>query len=140
MLNPSREQVRRFFCESWRKYRDRETLDGAETTAVSLINDHPEYHAFLEKQEGAILEEFTPERGLTNPFLHLSPHLAITEQININQPAGILDAYQSLRKRHKDHEAMHVLMECLGETLWLAQQDDQPLNSDAYLECIKRAL
>ncbi|MDR1936448.1 MAG: DUF1841 family protein, partial [Candidatus Accumulibacter sp.] len=37
MFNPSREQSRSFFCESWRKYRERLILEGAEATAASLI-------------------------------------------------------------------------------------------------------
>ena len=37
MFNPTREQVRRFFCEAWRKHRERLPLDGAEGTAADLI-------------------------------------------------------------------------------------------------------
>ena len=34
MFNPSRELVRQFFCEAWRKYRERTILEGAEVTAA----------------------------------------------------------------------------------------------------------
>ena len=44
MFNPSRDQVRQFFCEAWRKHRAREILDGAEAIAADLITHHPEYH------------------------------------------------------------------------------------------------
>ena len=83
MFNPSREQVRRFFCESWRKHRQRQVLEGAEATAADLIEQHPEYHALLENPESAVEQEFTPEGGQMNPFLHLSLHLAIADQISI---------------------------------------------------------
>jgi len=138
MFNPSREQVRRFFCESWRKHRERQVLEGAETTAADLIEQHPEYHALLENPEAAVEQEFTPEGGQMNPFLHLSLHLAIADQISIDQPPGIRAAYHALRKRLDVHEAEHVILECLGETLWRAQRDGSAIDANQYLECVQR--
>jgi len=139
MFNPSREQVRRFFCASWRKHRQRLPLEGAEATAADLIAQHPEYHALLEKPEAAVEQEFTPEGGQTNPFLHLSLHLAIADQISIDQPPGIRAAYQALRQRLDVHEAEHAILECLGETLWRAQRDGGGIDSVKYLACVRRA-
>ncbi len=139
MFNPSREQVRRFFCEAWRKHRNREILDGAEATAADLIAEHPEYHALLEDAEGALAKEFTPEGGQMNPFLHLSLHLAVADQVSIDQPPGIRAVYHALRARLDVHEAEHAILECLGETLWRAQRDNAPLDAEAYLECVRRA-
>lgn len=138
MFNPSREQVRRFFCEAWRKHRNREILDGAEATAADLIAEHPEYHALLEDAEGALAKEFTPEGGQMNPFLHLSLHLAVADQVSIDQPPGIRAVYHALRARLDVHEAEHAILECLGETLWRAQRDNAPLDAEAYLECVRR--
>lgn len=138
MFNPSREQVRNFFCESWRKHRERLILEGAEATAADLIAEHPEYHALLESPEAAIEQEFTPEGGQMNPFLHLSLHLAIAEQISIDQPHGIKAAYFALRQKMEVHDAEHVIMECLGETIWRSQRDKVPLDGEAYLECIRK--
>ena len=122
MFNPSREQVRHFFCEAWRKHRARLPLEGAEVTAADLILEHPEYHALLENPAAAIEREFTPEGGQMNPFLHLSLHLAIAEQISIDQPRGIRAIYQALRARLDVHDAEHAILECLGEALWRAQR------------------
>ena len=97
MFNPSREQVRLFFCDSWRKHREHRLLEGAEATAADLIEQHPEYHALLENPDAAVEQEFTPEGGQMNPFLHLSLHLAIADQISIDQPPGIRAAYHALR-------------------------------------------
>ena len=139
MFNPTREQVRRFFCESWRKHRERLPLEGAEATAADLITEHPEYHAILEAPEAAVEKEFTPEGGQTNPFLHLSLHLAIAEQIGIDQPPGIRAAYQTLRQRLEVHDAEHAVMECLGEALWNAQRAGSAIDASAYLACLRRA-
>ena len=139
VFNPTREQVRRFFCEAWRKHRERLPLDGAEVTAADLIAEHPEYHALLEAPEAAVEKEFTPENGQTNPFLHLSLHLAIAEQISIDQPPGIRAAYQALRQRLEVHDAEHAVMECLGETLWKAQRAGTAIDTAGYLACLRRS-
>jgi hypothetical protein len=139
VFNPSREQVRLFFCESWRKHRERLILEGAEATAADLIEQHPEYHALLENPEAAVEQEFTPENGQMNPFLHLSLHLAIADQISIDQPPGIRAAYAALRTRLDVHEAEHAILECLGETLWRAQREGGALDAAHYMECIRRA-
>lgn len=140
MFNPSREQVRVFFCESWRKHRERLVLEGAEATAADLIEQHPEYHALLENTQTAVEQEFTPESGQMNPFLHLSLHLAIADQISIDQPPGIRAAYHKLRTRLDVHPAEHAILECLGETLWRAQREGGTLDADQYLECVRRAV
>ena len=139
MFNPSRDQVRRFFCEAWRKHRERAILEGAEATAADLIEQHPEYHALLENPDAAVTQEFTPETGQMNPFLHLSLHLAIADQISIDQPQGIRAAYLALRNRLDVHEAEHALLECLGEALWRAQREGGGIDAMAYMECIRRA-
>lgn len=139
MFNPSREQVRVFFCESWRKHRERLVLEGAEATAADLIEQHPEYHALLENPQTAVEQEFTPESGQMNPFLHLSLHLAIADQISIDQPPGIRAAYHKLRTRLDVHPAEHAILECLGETLWHAQREGGTLDADQYLDCVRRA-
>ncbi|MCB1940555.1 MAG: DUF1841 family protein [Candidatus Accumulibacter sp.] len=139
MFNPSREQVRQFFCDAWRKHRQRLFLEGAEVVAADLIVEHPEYHALLENSALALAQEFTPESGQMNPFLHLSLHLAVAEQISIDQPPGIRAAYQALRARLDVHDAEHAILECLGEALWRAQRDGGAIDGVAYLDCVRRA-
>ena len=138
MFNPTRDQVRQFFCTAWRKHRQGGVLEGAETTAIDLIAEHPEYHALLEDEQAALEKEFTPEGGQMNPFLHLSLHLAIAEQISIDQPHGIKAAYFALRRTREVHDAEHDVMECLGDTLWRSQRNNAPLDGEAYLECVRR--
>ncbi|MFZ5510736.1 MAG: DUF1841 family protein [Pseudomonadota bacterium] len=138
MFNPSRDQVRRFFIEAWRKHRQRELLEPLEYIAARIVALHPEYHALLE-QDDAAQREFSPDAGETNPFLHLSLHLAIEEQLAIDQPPGIRAAFDQLLARGTDrHDALHAVLDCLGETLWRSQRDNKPLDGAAYLDCIRR--
>jgi hypothetical protein len=98
---------------------------------------HPEYHAILDSPERHIEQQYFPEMGETNPFLHLNLHLSVIEQISINQPIGIKQSYERLLTLHQDaHLAQHDLLECLAETIWHSQRNNAPLNSAHYLNLI----
>ena len=140
MFNPSRDEARRFLIDAWRKRRESLPATPLETLAADLIELHPEYHALLAAGDAALAREWTPEDGATNPFLHLSLHLAIAEQLQIDQPPGIRAACEALAAKHGDrHAALHDILECLGETVWRAQRDRTPPDGTAYLDCIRRA-
>jgi len=138
MFDPSRDQARQFFVESWRKHKNREVLTQLEIIAADLIADHPEYQALLDNPDG-IQKDFSVDDGQINPFLHLSLHLAIEEQLSINQPPGIREAFEQCQARHGDrHAALHDVLEALGETIWRAQRDKAPLDGLAYVEAVRR--
>jgi hypothetical protein len=139
MFNPTRVQVRTFFIDAWRKYRAGKPLAGLETVALDVLLLHPEYHGVLENAERTLERDYTPEAGQTNPFLHLSLHLAIEEQLSIDQPVGIRAAFENLlAKTGERHEALHAALECLGEMMWRAQRDRAAPDGAAYLECVRR--
>ncbi len=139
MFNPSRDQVRLFFCQTWKAYRAGQPLEGAQTLALDALLAHPEYHVLLETPEEALEREWTPEGGRENPFLHLSLHLALEEQLSVDQPAGIRTAYEALLRRCEPHEAKHRVLECLAEMIWEIQRHQRPFDSEDYLERIRRA-
>jgi hypothetical protein len=137
MFNPSREQVRQFFFDTWARYRAGAPLAGLENVALEVILLHPEYHAALEQRHAD--REYSPEAGQTNPFLHLSLHLAIEEQLSIDQPPGMRAEFERIARLSGDrHAALHAALECLGEMLWRAQRDGAAPDSAAYLDCLKR--
>lgn len=139
MFNPSREEVRRFFCEAWQKRIGGNVLTPLEAIAVDWIDQHPEYQSLLTDTEAALTRDFTPEGGQTNPFLHLAMHLSISEQVSIDQPPGIRAAYEALSRRlDSPHEAQHQIMEALGQMLWNAQRNGMPPDGQAYVDDIMR--
>ena len=136
MFNPSRDEVREMFFGAWRKYREGVPLAGMEAAALDVILLHPEYHTMLEALERYRERDYTDE---ANPFLHMSLHLALEEQLSIDQPPGIAHRFQVLvSKFHDRHEALHQALECLAETLWRAQRDRTPPDAGAYLSCLER--
>jgi hypothetical protein len=139
MFDPSREQARRFLIEAWRKQRERKVMTELELLAAEHIARHPEYHPILEAGDDSLEREWLPETGETNPFLHLSLHLAISEQLSIDQPPGIKAAYERLLQRTQDpHQAQHLIMDCLAEVVWQAQRMRSQPDGLAYLECLQR--
>lgn len=139
MFDPSQADVRRFFCEAWRKHRGAEVLTPLEAIAVDWIGEHPEYHDELASVERALEADYRVEQGRTNPFLHLSMHLAIAEQLSIDQPPGLRAAHDAIARRlGSAHDAAHQIMECLGETIWQSQRSGAPPDGAAYLDCVRR--
>jgi hypothetical protein len=134
MFQPTRDQARDTFFEAWRKYRAGAPLVGIEALALDVILQHPEYHAALSDPERTRAREYVDE---SNPFLHMSLHVALEEQLSIDQPAGIVARFQALLQRTGDrHDALHHALECLAETVWRSQRDQAPPDARAYLDCL----
>ena len=134
MFEPTREQARNTFFEAWRKHRAGQPVSGIEALALEVILLHPEYHEALSHPERSRDKDYFDE---SNPFLHMSLHLALEEQLSIDQPSGIAARFGMLVSRHGDrHAALHQALECLAETLWRAQRDRAAPDAAAYLDCL----
>jgi hypothetical protein len=139
MFAPSPSDVRDFFVEATRKRREALPLTPLETIAADWIDAHPEYVADLADAETARSASYGGEAGRENPFLHLSMHLSISEQLAIDQPSGIRQAFEQLAGRlGSAHEAQHEVMECLGRMLWDSQRSGRPPDGNAYVDCVRR--
>ncbi len=66
MFNPSRDQVRSFFIDTWRKYQAKEVLTPMETIAADIIAHHPEYHTVVEDPE-AVTATSRPRPARSTP-------------------------------------------------------------------------
>lgn len=134
----NRNELREFYVTAWHKRCAGDALEPLEQLVAAVIAQHPEYHAMLEGGE-AVDQEYTPERGETNPFLHMGMHLTLQEQYTTDRPAGISAIYRRISASTGDHhEAEHRMMECLGETLWEAQRNGTAPDEQAYLERLQR--
>ncbi len=139
MFQPSQHDVRSFFCGAYTRQRQGLPLDPMQTLAAGWIDEHPEYHVELADEAAALASVYTVEDGRTNPFLHLSMHLSITEQVAIDQPSGIRQAVELLAARRNSlHAAHHEVMECLGEMIWASQRSGLPPDGQAYIEAVRQ--
>jgi hypothetical protein len=139
LFNPSRDEVRDFFFETWAKAKATQPLTDLEKIALAVMHMHPEYHSILNQPEQFKHQDYFPEFGETNPFLHMSLHLSIHEQLSINQPIGIADIYTQLKLKHQNvHDAQHEILECLAETIWQAQRNNTGIDSTYYLQLLQQ--
>jgi len=139
MFAPSQNDVRQFFCDAHRKVVDSSPLTPLEAVAADWIAEHPEYHADLADLPSALAAVYEVDAGRTNPFLHLSMHLSISEQVGIDQPRGIKQAFELLAARlGSRHAAQHEVMECLGEMLWTSQRSGLPPDGERYIDCVRQ--
>jgi Domain of unknown function (DUF1841) len=135
----NRDELRRMYLDTWRKFTARVPLEPLEGQVAAVIAEHPEYVQWLESGDEALAAEFTPESGRQNPFLHMGLHLAIREQVATNRPQGIAAIHDTLSKRMGDaHAAEHAMLEPLAEILWEAQRYGRPPNEQVYLEKLRK--
>jgi hypothetical protein len=134
-----RNQLRHMFFEVWRKQHALLPMEPLEKLIAEIIRQHPEYHEVLQNEEASLDRDYLPEVGQTNPFLHMSMHIAIHEQLASQRPAGIVEIFRTLTSRLDDsHEAEHRMMECLAQMLWQAQRDNTLPDEGDYMENLRR--
>jgi len=140
VYSQDRNQTRQYFIDVWHKANgnDAMVLEPLEQLIAQVIEQHPEYHKLLDNSDLALGQDYLPESGHSNPFLHMGMHIAIHEQLGSQRPAGIRQVWTQLSQRlGSSHEAEHQMMECLAEIMWQAQRDHQPPDEQAYLEKLK---
>jgi len=140
MFGQNRQQLRQYYHEVWQKAQQKQPLSALESGIAQVIEQHPEYHGIF-KNDSSLEQEYFVEDGQTNPYLHMGLHISLHEQISTNRPAGIQDLYRQLQiKFGNAHDTEHQMMECLTESLWLAQRNNQPPSEQDYLNTLKALL
>jgi len=140
MFGQNRQQLRQYYHDVWHKQQLNRPLSALETVIAKIINDHPEYHHIF-KSDASLEQEYFVEQGQTNPYLHMSLHMSLHEQISTDRPAGIKALYPRLQAQFGiAHDAEHQMMECLTESLWLAQRNNLPPSEEAYLTALHNLL
>ncbi len=137
IFGQDRNELRKMYADAWQKRCNKQPLTPLETQIADVVEMHPEYHDEVSSEN--LNRDYTPDGGQTNPFLHMGLHLGIREQVSTNRPAGIAAICQALAAQKGDiHSAEHEMIECLAETLWEAQSQNQPPDEHKYLERLQR--
>jgi hypothetical protein len=139
LYGQDRNQLRQVFFTAWRKHNAKQPLEPLEQVIANIIAMHPEYHQYFADENASLDQDFLPETGQSNPFLHIGLHISIHEQLSINQPEGITEIYNALLNKHQDpHTVEHLIMECLAEMVWEAQRNNAAPDLDQYLKRLKK--
>lgn len=140
MLSTDRDNTRQVYFDVWQRMQQSLPLDPMQQMIADIIALHPEYHALLSQPDASRDKDFLPEAGQTNPFLHMGMHIAILEQVSVNQPAGIAKLYQKQCRKKPLHDVHHAFMECLITTLWESQANLETPDMNKYLQCLRQNL
>jgi len=128
-----RDHMRQVFFDAWKKHQNRALLEPLEAQIMTIMMQHPEYHALFNRQEN-LTQDFQDQ----NPFVHMSLHLAVQEQIATDRPPGIKAVYAKFCVKLQDtHLVEHQMMECLASVLWHAQMTGKMPDEREYLEKLR---
>ncbi len=112
-------------------------MEPLEATMIDIILQHPEYHEMLAQPEIFQSQDFETH----NPFLHLSLHLALNEQIASDTPSSIRNIYETLCKKFANRlMAEHQMIECLEKILWEAQSTQVQPDEENYLKILRKLI
>lgn len=142
IASQDREALRQVFFDSLQKYQQKKPLSPLEEQVVEIITIHPEYQAILQDKLANLDKDYLPEMGQTNPFLHMSAHIGLREQISTNRPAGIQSIFMQLAKRldGDTHLAEHQMMDCMMTVLWQSARAQCEPDENVYLRELKKLL
>lgn len=131
-----RNSMRQVFFTTWEKYKTSQPLQGVEKFLIDVMLLHPEYHSVLDDPDTYLDRDYPPDHGTENPFLHMSLHVTIEEQLSMDNPKGIRAKLESLQAKHEKHDALHILLECLAEAVWKAQRHETSDLEQEYFLCV----
>lgn len=136
MWSSDRQVLRKVYVTAWRRFCNHMPLSGVEPLIVQTLVAHPEYRPLYAQES---IDDDPPAYGQTPPFLHLSLHVALLEQLASERPPGIGAHFARLTAALGDsHKAQHLMIDCLEETLFEAQRRGAAPDEKAYLACLER--
>ena len=137
MFSSDRSAQRKFLAKSWEKYKANQLLEPLELQLAKIIEKHPEYQEIINNLD----TEYFPEQGKINPFLHINLHLSLQDQLDLDQPKGVKEIYNSLLKKIKDtHQVEHIMMEQIAEMIFNSQKNNKPMDQEQYLRSLKELI
>ena len=136
IFGQDRIELRKMYADAWQKHCNEQPMSPLEAQIAQVIVDHPEYHDAISVD---LDRDFAVEGGESNPFLHMGLHMGIREQVSTDHPGGVAAIYSRLANKSGDaHDAEHRMIDCLAETLWEAQSQNQAPDEAEYIARLRR--
>lgn len=166
IYNPTKNDVRSFWFNIYNKQKNQEQLSDLENIAINIINMHPEFNYIFIAQnlylnyiwQDNSMHNLSHDKN-NNPFLHLSMHLTIAEQLNIakmqynnqennninntiifNQNNMHLLHEQILQQSHDYHAGVHKIILAFTTMINHSYKYNHGLNIDIYIDNLQKLL
>ena len=116
-----RSQMRSEFHRVFRAFRDDPAaLRGEQFLLGRLLHQHGEWLGLFEQPEPRLLD--VP--GEVNPYLHISLHVAVEQQLEADDPPATRHTLARLQRAGLDgHEARHRIMTAVAEEMAAATRN-----------------
>jgi hypothetical protein len=113
-------------------------MNEAEYAIARILLEHPEYGDFFEDEK--ILDGRKFDTGsAVNPFLHVSLHKMIEDQLEAGHPEEVRFFFESMEAKGNDrHEIVHVIMKILSILIFEAMHSRQSLDVDRYRSILEQ--
>jgi hypothetical protein len=118
----------------WRMVKSgrRDELSEKDNNLAEILMDHEEYSDHFENTD--ILDGREYEAGATfNPFLHISTHRMVEDQLSANSPIETVLFCESMEDRgFSRHEAIHFIIMILLHVIHASASGNQPFDATRY--------
>ena len=136
-----RQVTRERIYELWShaKEKDYEGLDEEEFRIAKIMAEHEsEFYNQFEFADLTYDHEYDPDSEY-NPFLHISIHLIVENQLEQKNPIEAVQFYNAMRKKkYSRHEAIHLVGQILIYLIFDVMQHKRPFDSLTYQKLLKK--
>jgi hypothetical protein len=118
----------------WERSQRGEAVTGEDARLAAAMEEHPEYRVAWESPQR--LSEGTI--GGVNPYLHVTMHTIVENQLAQNEPLEAAEALERLLAAGvARHEAIHRIGNLMLRQIWRIQRGTRPFDRQAYIRALK---
>ena len=82
--------------------------------------------------------EFDPDNDV-NPFLHITIHTVIENQLEARDPIEVLQFYNAMRKKKcSHHDTIHLIAAIMTPLMFDTMKNQVPFDNDRYVSLLKK--
>jgi len=132
VVNLLKASSRLVLAKIWKAGQAGEELNAEEERYYRVMLEHEEYHDLWDSLEYVYDKDIMIDG--VSPFLHITIHAVIEEQVAKGQPPEVVETLERLQRAGLDrHEAIHRIGRVFGRCLWSTLQAQKPFDATRYV-------
>jgi hypothetical protein len=125
----------------WEKAKNND-LDGLDDEdrrlAEAMLMHEDEFFNVFEFADVLHDREFDPNTNI-NPFLHITIHTAVENQLAAKDPIEVFQFYNAMRKKKcSHHDTIHLIAAILVPLMFDTMKNKAPFDNDRYVSMLKK--